>query len=440
MIVLSGYLVARAGEVKKNWGLVIEDGTIVSLGENQELARKYKGRNVLDASDKIVIPGFVNSHMHMYGLLSHGIDLAQAPAGFYEFLREFWWPRVEDKITHPLLEISTRLACLEMLRSGVTSFYDVLEAPHAIPGALEVEKEIVRRAGLRGVLSFEATERIDAENGLKGVEENVSFIKACREEGGLVGGMMCIHTTFTCSREFIQLARRETDKLDTLLHFHLEEGEYETKFCQENFGLTPTQYYDSLEVLGDKTLVSQVVNTDVGGLDLIKKRGVKVSHMPLSNCEVGGGIAPVPEMIEREITVGIGTDGYINNFFEVLRAALLIHKGFKRSPTVMPASLVFKMGTEYGAKAIGLDNVGVLEEGKAADITILRNNFATPINERNIFDQIILYANPQYVDSVLVNGRLLVEGGRVLTLEEEQIVQESRRAAERLWGGSLRIL
>ena len=142
-------------------------------------------------------------------------------------------------MTHDLIAAAVDWACLEMVHSGVTTFYDCLEAPYAIPGALEVEAEMVRRWGLRGVLSFEATERVSAENGEAGLRENVAFIDTCQARGGLVSGLMCFHTTFTCSADFIRCAFALAAERAAKVHMHLSEGTHEPEYSLAHFGLRP---------------------------------------------------------------------------------------------------------------------------------------------------------------------------------------------------------
>lgn len=449
--ILGGYLVpsASAGP-RRGWGLHIRDGIIVQVGPNQTLPGQgggaapgvrgqggQAGVRVIDARDKIVIPGFVNTHMHMYGLLSHGITAPAAPSDFYAFLEEFWWPYVEDRLDHGLIRDAAALACVEMIRSGITSFSDILEAPNALPGALEVESEVVEASGLRAILSFEATERKGPENGQLGLEENEAFIRRHNSGGGStpsVLGMMCVHTTFTCSPRFLAQARGKATELGSGIQLHLSESSYEPRWCRENYGKEPVEFYEQIGFLGEDVLASQCVQLTEAEMDLLARRRVRVSHMPLSNCEVGGGVAPVPDLLARGITVGLGTDGYLNNFFEVMRGAFLIHKAHRQDPSVMPARLVFDLATARGAEALGLADTGHLEVGKSADVVILRADLPTPLNEDNLFDQLVLYRNPQDIETVIVRGRVLLEEGRVLTLDEERVRARAREAAATLWG------
>lgn len=210
--------------------------------------------------------------------------------------------------------------------SGVTSFVDILEGPNSIPGALEVEKEEVEKAGLRGFLSFEACERKSRENGRLGLKENFDFAKACNEEKGLVKGVMSIHTLFTCGEDFIREAKHMADEAGCLLHMHMSESDLEPAWAREHLGTTPAEAYDGMGCLDGNVLASQLVQVTDKEIAILAEKGVKGISMPLSNCEVGGGIAPIEKMLEAGMTVGLGTDGYVNNFFEVMRGAFLISR------------------------------------------------------------------------------------------------------------------
>lgn len=440
LTILGGYLVpSAAAGPKKDWGLHVRDGVIDDVRPNATLTGAHPGSPILDARDKVVIPGFVNTHMHMYGLLSHGISVPVAPQGFYPFLEEFWWPYVEDRLDHGLIRDAAALAAVEMVRSGVTSFSDILEAPNAIPGALEAEREAIEAVGLRGILSFEATERMGPDNGRLGLAENAGFIKAHNDQGTmggagpLVTGMMCVHTTFTCSVEFLKEARRLADELRSGVQLHLSESAFEPGWCVEHHGKRPAELYSDIGFLGPDVLASQCVQLSENEMDLLARHGVRASHMPLSNCEVGGGVAPVPDLLARGVTVGLGTDGYINNLFEVMRGAFLIHKAYRQDPQVMPARTVFDLATAHGARVLGLAGAGTLEPGKSADVVVVRADLPSPLNEKNLFDQLVLYRNPQDVEMVMVHGRVLLEDGRLTTVDEERIRARAREAAAALW-------
>ena len=199
-IIINGkYLLAPDG-LKKDWGLEIEGSRIVKACPNDKLPVAH-GCQVIDARDKIVAPGFVNGHMHMYGVLSHGITANALVTEFSSFLEDFWWPYVEDRIDHDLVASTAKWACVEMIRSGITSFTDVLEGPNSIPGALDIEAEVIGRSGLRGFVSFEACQRKSEANAQAGLKENTEFIKANNKKDRLVKGDTAIYDKLNVSAE-----------------------------------------------------------------------------------------------------------------------------------------------------------------------------------------------------------------------------------------------
>ncbi|MGD8626045.1 MAG: amidohydrolase [Anaerolineae bacterium] len=414
-------------------GLAVAGGRIVTTGPNRALRERFPGAPVVDAGDCVITPAFINAHHHMYGVLAHGIPLDRAPAGFWPFLEEFWWPLVEDQLDHELIAAATDWACLEMVRSGVTTFYDCLEAPQALPGALAVEAEVVRRWGLRGLLSFEATQRVSAENGELGLRENADFFDGSQARDDLVSGMICFHTTFTCSEAFIRRAFGLAAERGARVHMHLAEGTYEPDYCLREYGLRTVAYYDRLGLLGPQVLASQCVQVDDDEIEILARRGVHVSHQPLSNCEVGGGFAPVPEMLAAGVNVALGTDGYINNFFEVMRAAALIPKARLLDPATMPAGTVWTMATQNGARALGFHDLGSLVAGNQADLLLIRADLPTPLAPHNTADQLLLWRNPGDLRAVMCAGRWLLWEGRAAGVDEEAVRRRVNAAAHRLW-------
>lgn len=433
VLILGGFLVVDSHSIYKSWGVLIQGNRIQVIAENSTLKANYSGEKIIDATDKILAPGFVNAHHHAYGILAHGISIGQVPAGFRAFLEDFWWPRVENRLDHEMIIAATAQSCYEMINSGITSFCDILEAPNALPGVLHAEAEVVRQSGLRAKLCIEASERISTENGNKCLQENAGFIKSAAGQDELINGMMCTHTSFTCTQEFLRRALEMSRALDTSLHLHLSESQYEPEFCMRKYGMRPVHWYESFGFWNENILASQLVAVEQSEIDVLSRNKVRGVHMPLSNCEVGGGISPVPQILAGGLSMGLGTDGYINNFFEVMRGAFLIHKASNRDTNVMPADKVFEMATQGGADALGFSKTGRLDAGYSADLIAIDGNFPTPVTEENVLDQLILYRNPSEVSLVMVDGKILKENGIVLSLDKDTVRKESRKAAQKLW-------
>jgi 5-methylthioadenosine/S-adenosylhomocysteine deaminase len=450
-LLLPDWLIDISGQPpRQGWGVRVVADQIAAVAPNAELRQAYPEDDVVEASGQTLAPGFVDAHTHLYGVLAHGVPLHKAPSGFWPFLTDFWWPLVEDRLDHEMICAATDLNLAQMLRGGTTSFYDITEAPNALPGCLPAQAEVIRARGIRGILSFEATERVSKENGQLGLRENLEFIRACGDDerrrtkderrttlilrpSSLVGGLMCYHTTFTCSAEFIQQAFELAASEGASVHMHASEGTYEPENALRNFGGRTFVYYDRLGVAGPSMQASQCVQITPAEIEVIARRGVRVTHMPLSNCEVGSGIAPVPDLVAAGVTVGLGSDGYITDMFEVMRGAFLIHKAYRQDPRVMPANLVWQLATEGGARALGLEKVGRLAPGWQADLQLIDSTLPTPVEAWNLYDQLLLYRSRRDVRAVMVAGRWRVRAGEVLGVDESSVRARVHQAARRLW-------
>lgn len=435
-LILPGWLITSADTTpRQQWGVRVVGAHIDAVDSAAALKATYPDDELLQMPDSIALPGFVNAHTHLYGTLAHGIPVDPVDS-FWSFLADYWWPKVEDRLDHRMIAASTDWVCAEMLRTGTTTFYDILEAPNSVPEALFVERDIVRKWGLRGILSFEATERVSGANGQHGLEENRFFIEACRNDGpeSLVSGAMCFHTVFTCSDAFIKQTFELGDALEVLVHAHCNEGVHEGLWCAEHKGMRTLEFYESLGVLSPRFLASQCVQLSFKERQLLAERSVRVSHMPMANCEVGGGIAPVPEYLADGVTVGLGSDGYVNDFYEVMRSAALIHKARLLDPATMPAAVVLGLATEGGARALGLERVGRLDAGWSADMQLVSAEVATPITAHNIFDQLVLWRSGHHVTDVMVAGDWRMRNSNVIGADFAKLRHTLHEQSDRLWG------
>ena len=445
MIISADWAVTAAlDEPRRNWALRVVNGLIDDSGPANELRALYPGDDLCDGAGCVVLPGFVNAHVHLYGVLAHGVPApAQPPADFWGFLDDYWWPLVENALDHEMIAAAAAWVTADLAASGTTSFFDILEAPNALPGALSAERDAVARSGLRGVLSFEATERMGAANGQSGLDENIRFIEACRADGGSSGegarvsGAMCIHTTFTCSEPFIRQAFEAAGGLDVFCHAHVNEGVHEGLWCEEHHGMRTLEFYERIGAASPRFQASQCVQLSRREIDIIADTGVRVSHMPLSNCEVGGGIAPVLEMLERGVTVGLGSDGYLNDMFAVMRGAFLLHRAATLDPGAISAAAVLHMATEGSARTLGLERVGRLEPGWHADLQLVDvdgpRGLPTPVQAHNLMDQLVLWRNGSHVSRVMVGGDWIVDGGEVIGADLGELRARTLEQAARLW-------
>jgi cytosine/adenosine deaminase-related metal-dependent hydrolase len=438
-IIGSSYVIGPGCTILKRGGIVYNDGTILALGTYEACKEAYPEAEQRFFENAVLAPGFINAHMHLYGVLAHGLSSPVPLTGFESFLQDYWWPLIENRITGTLLEPATQLSALTLLQSGVTTVCDVLEAPKAYQEGLSVEAEVLHRLGMRAVLSLEASERISEENGMACLEANATFFETHRNDP-LITSLLCLHTAFTCPKPFIQKAIALGKKVGCGIQLHLNESTYEPLWCEKHLGKRTALWYEDLGLLTKELLAAQCVQLSDEEIETLASHRVRAVHVPLSNCEVGGGIAPIPKLLAADCCIGLGTDGYINNFFEVMRGAFLIHKGYLQDGSVMPAKTVWALATEEGAKAVYGENVltGSFKKGYFADFQVITlENLPTEVNEETIFEQVLLYCNPQDVREVCIGGKWVKQDGELKTGDWKQALKACKTAAQKFQSGEM---
>ena len=416
--------------------VAISGNKIIYVGDTEDVTNRYSGEKVIDAKNKVVMPGLICSHAHTHGQAVMGMPYNVKEHDFYSELAKWWWPNLEDQLTKEDVHRISRYSLGMMAKFGVTTVLDVMEAPKHLPGILDAEAEAYLDIGMRGVLAFEATERISKDNGKLGIQENVNFIKKWNsKENSLLRGMMCVHTVFSCSPEMLKEVREIADELKSGITLHVEESMYEVEYSKKHFGKLPFEHLRDIGFLGPDVLAAQVVNISDKEIDILKEHNVKVAHNPMSNMEFGVGVSPVPKMLKKGITVGLGNDGVETmDMFEVMRFTYIVHKGVNKDTTLIPPMQALEMVTIENAKAIGwADKIGSIEIGKYADIIILDLNGITPVNKEDIYYLIVILGKGGKVTHTIVNGKIIAENQRLVTFNEEKMIKEAYNATVDIW-------
>ena len=437
-LLIADWVVVNAHEVPLHEaGVRVVDSRVTEVGPAASLLADFPDDTVHRFGNAVIAPGFVNSHSHTYGVLSHGMTLPSSSGGFGDYLASVWWPYIEDRLTPDMVSTMNELGCAESLLGGVTTLYDIIEAPFATGELLPLVAERATGTGIRVALSFEATERVSARNGLAGIEENTSFIEQlANNPHDRATGIMCWHTSYSCSGRFIQEAVDVARSLGVPAQFHCNEGDYEPDRSLNDFGTSTLEYYQRLGITDADLIASQSVIMTDAEIDIMADTGVAVVHVPVSNGVFGAGIAPIPKMLEREITVGLGTDGFSRDFFEVIRAASVIHRARHQSSTIMPAATVFDMATRGGARALGLDDVGTLETGALADLQVIDIEMPTPVTADNLIEQLVFWRSAHDVTDVMVHGKWCVRDRQLSNVDLDRLRWEANRTAAEFWSAS----
>lgn len=420
------------GTIIPSGHILIEENRIVEVESGKFTGEKD---TVINADDCVIIPGLITAHTHLYGILLRGASLnIEPPKDFAQILQRVWWP-VDEALTLDDAKASALAASADMLRNGSTFFADTYSGPNSIEGVLDSVAKGSDSVGMRSLLAFEMTERNNPEEASRGLKENVRFIKSRQKQKTLSSGMMSVHASFTVEDEIAQNAMKAAQKLDVPITIHTSEGLVDLYHNLEKYGERTVERLERIGLLGKRTVLAHCVHVNTHELDLIAKYGASVAHNPMSNALNAVGTSPVPDMLVRGITVGLGNDGWIFDPFENMRYALTVHRLSRNDPSAIGPDEVFRMATLEGARCYGLQNeIGSIEKGKLADIAILDSKtIPTPITPKSVVGHIINSFSGRDVRDVLVDGKLVVANRTTTLISDQEISQASRKSAESLW-------
>lgn len=412
-------------EVIRQGELVVEDGFISYLGGRQERHFGDYAR-VIEGSGTLVLPGLVNAHTHAAMTLFRGYadDLP-----LMEWLQERIWP-LEARLEAEDVYWGSLLGITEMIRGGVTAFADMYFFMDQVARAgLDAG---IRASLARGLIG------LDPDQGRLGLEETRTL---AREWHGGADGRLTImlgpHAPYTCPPSFLQQTLDLADELDLPLHTHLAETRGEVKDCQSQYGKTPGRYLDDLGFFSRRVLAAHCVHLTPGEIALLAAKGVAVAHNPGSNLKLGSGVAPVHELVQSQALVGLGTDGAAsNNNLDVMgemRLASLLSKGIGEEPTRLGAAQALALATRDGARSLFLpEETGTLRPGSRADLIMLNLDQPHLCPLHNPVAQVVYAARSSDVVLTMVDGRILLENGELLTIDEEKVKHEAQQRADRL--------
>ena len=402
--------------------IAVEGTKIVAIGTAPET---FAPERTIDANDMLAIPGLVNAHTHasMTLLRSYADDME-----LMTWLNDHIWP-VEAKMVSDDIYWGAALAAVEMLKSGTKTFADMY-GPF-----MERVADVVAESGMRGVLSRGIIGV--APDGEKKLEENV---KLYNDYHGAADGRITVmfgpHAPYTCPPDFLKKVAAAAQRLGADVHIHMNETKAEIEQIAKQYGKRPFEYVEDTGLFESPTLAAHCVHLSDEEIAIIKRHHIRVAHNPGSNMKLASGTAPVPRLLKEGVTVGLGTDGASSNnnldMLQEVQLAALLHKVNEYDPLAVPAFEALKMGTEYGAKAVGLDGLGRLEVGAKADIVLVSMKGAAWCPRFNEVSLLVYSGSAGDVDTVICDGKILMEHRELTTLDEEKIKQEAQKCAERL--------
>jgi 5-methylthioadenosine/S-adenosylhomocysteine deaminase len=431
LVITNGIVVTVDGAGRiVNPGAVAVDGTdIVAVDTSDNIRRQFRGRETIDAGGQVVMPGFVNTHTHAPMVLFRGLadDLA-----LEEWLTRYIFPAEAKTVSPDFVRAGTRLAALEMIESGTTTYADMYYFEE------EVAKE-TKAAGLRGVLGETVIQFpvADAKTPADALARAETFINTFRNDS-LITPAVAPHAIYTNDSATLKAARALSLKYGVPTLIHVAETQSEAMTAKERGAATVVSYLDSLGFLGPGVVAAHAVWVNDADIALLKSRGVGVSHNPESNMKLASGIAPVKAYLASDVAVGLGTDGAASNndldMFESMRNASFLQKVATSDPTTVGAKTAIQLATIGGARALGMERqIGSLEAGKRADIIIVSMGAARQTPMYDPISHLVYVTRGDDVQTTIVNGRVLMRNRKLTTLNEAAVLREAN-----VWAGKVR--
>lgn len=415
------------------YNAVFEDGEIaiagdkiISAGPRGSVPGGFKADRLLDGSGMVAMPGFINCHTHaaMTLLRSYADDMP-----LMKWLNEKIWP-LEAKLRQEDFYWGTLLCCLEMIKSGTTTFADMYFEMDQV--ALAVEMSGIRACLSRGMIGV-------APNAQAAIDESVRFVEEWQGKAkGRITTMFGPHAPYTCPPDYLKKVVELAKEHQVGIHIHVAETRDEIDQIKESYGLTPVQYLDDSGVFEVPALAAHCVHLNQDDIAILKRKKVRVAHCPESNMKLASGIAPVIELLNAGVAVGLGTDGASSNnnldMMEETRSAALLQKVATGDPMALPSFAALRMATTDGAQALGLEEVGLIKPGLKADLILV--DFRRPhlCPRHDLYAHLVYAAQSADVDTVIINGEIVMAGRQVLTMDEKEVMAQAQKCADRLVG------
>jgi len=430
LVVVGGTVVTQnaAHDIVSPGAIAIDGTDIVEIGAPAAIASRYQAAETIEARDDIVLPGLINTHTHAPMVMYRGLadDLA-----LMDWLQKYIFPAEAKTVSPELVRIGTRLAALEMIESGTTTFADMYY----------FEEEIAKasiEAGLRGILGQTIIQFpvADAKTPADGLVRAERFIQEFKDNG-LVVPAVAPHALYTNDRTTLVASAELGRKYGVPVIIHFAESDEELKLAREKFNSTPAAYLESIGFWGPNTLAAHAIWVNDDDIAILKRRDIGLAHNPESNMKLAAGAAPVTKYLAAGVALGLGTDGAASNndldMFEAMRQASFLAKHVTRDPTAVPAQAALDMATIGGARALHMDQrIGSLAAGKRADLITVSMRTARQTPMYDPISHLVYTTRGDDVRTTIVNGKVLMKERQVRTLNRETVIADAKRLAARV--------
>ncbi|CAA7602993.1 Amidohydrolase family [Acididesulfobacillus acetoxydans] len=418
-------------------GAVLIDGTVIKeVGLTGELRSRFPEASFIDARGKLIMPGLINSHMHLYSTFARGMDAkSKPPKSFTDILQGLWW-KLDKLLTLEDVYYSALVPLIECVKTGTTTIIDHHASPMAVRGSLDRLAQAARETGVRSAFCYEVSERDGERIAQEGIAENTDFISACQKApDSMTAGLFGLHASLTLSDRILAQCREAAAALGAGFHIHVAEGREDVEDSLAKSGLRVVERLHKFGILGAKTIAAHCVHVNEREIEILRESATQVVHNPESNMGNAVGAAPVLRMLAAGVRVGLGTDGYTADMFESAKVANLLQKHAAADPSVAWAEvpdMLYGNNPKIAGQLFG-GRYGELSPGAKADLIIVDYLPPTPLTGENWSGHLLFGVSGRAVETTVTDGKVRMLRRELQGIDEERINARARELAQKLW-------
>lgn len=438
MIIGNGKVITNnsSNTVIENGAVLVRGNIIEDVGNFEDLKKTYPNEEIIDVKGKIIMPGMVCAHSHIYSAYARGMSVSKPTDNFFRMLENLWWS-LDRKLTLEDVKLNAFTTYIESIQNGVTTLIDHHSGPNSVTGSLFAIAEVAKELGMRTSLCYEVSDRDGKDVTLKEIDENINFIKASKncDNEDMIKALFGLHASFTLSNETLYKVREAMEGVYDGYHIHVAEGIEDQYDSLNKYGRRVVERLHDFGILGEHTIAVHGVHINQREIEILKETDTSVVHNPESNMNNAVGCPPIVSMLKQGLRVGLGTDAYTNDMFESMKVANVLQSHQLCDSTVgfmETKKMQFENNPKILQKYFKRD-LGVLTKKAYADIITVDYDPLTPMNKDNWFGHLLFGVSGRMVNDTIINGKFVMKDREILSVDIQEIKAKSRERAKEIW-------
>lgn len=438
-VVNGGAIWDNDGSLIRNGTIIVEEDKITKVDDTASIEPRPTDETI-DCKGKLIIPGMVNAHTHLYSTLSRGLILpGYSPDNFLEILRGLWW-KLDRNLSEETIKVSALIGGIEFLKNGVTTIFDHHSSPGNTPGSLKIiEEALIEKLGLRSSLCYEVSDRNGKDETELGIRENLNWLsRVSNREDDMAAGQFGLHASFTLSTETLEEVGSYLSDIDAGIHIHTAEGQEDQQDALKNYGTRVVSRLNNYNLLNKKSIVVHGIHLSESEKDLLADLDSTLVHNPRSNMNNAVGVADLPGMLRRDISVALGNDGMGFDMIQEFQTANLLEKIYLSDPNALAVDkigdMLFKNNYQLANNSFGIQ-IGKIKPDYKADFVVMDYQSPTPLKYENFYGHLLygFSGNNHKVETVFIDGKPVMRDSVIHGVNEKEIYQNARELASSLW-------